>query len=72
MTISIDSYITGQMMEAIKRDDEENVIRSFKHYKKYHEDLDLKKYVHLQYENYFRTKYEFKRSKCNSQIDKVN
>ncbi len=68
MTINIDSYIVGQMMNSIKNDDEENVIRSFKHYKKYHEEEDLERYVNLQYEKYFRTKYEFRRVRRKGQF----
>ena len=62
---SLETHLARIFVTAIKEDDQENIIRSFKHYKRRSDNYLMDKHVEAIYINYFRNKYEFNRMKCN-------
>lgn len=63
--ISLERFLAYKMIKKIKEGNEKEVTRTYNHYKRRSDHEWLDKHVENLYNHYFRTKYEFKKIKCN-------
>ncbi len=61
MAKSIEHYFAEVFVKAYKEREEKEVIRPYNHFKRYSETPWMKKHVDKLYNNYFKSKYEFRR-----------